>query len=121
MNLNTTRQKNSAIQNDKELFLPEISGKSVKIEKVKKLIHQVANTDVNVLILGESGTGKEVVARNIHGLSNKVNMPFVALNCGAIPSELLESELSSLLTNILAEFLTLKLIRDFIKFNSSFN
>jgi len=57
------------------------------------MIDQVAPTEATVLILGESGTGKEVVARNIHYYSNRRNKPFVPINCGAIPSELLESEL----------------------------
>lgn len=91
MSFNTTKKINSSFE--EETFLPEISGKSDSINKIKNLIYQVADTDVNVLILGESGTGKEVVARNIHGLSKKSSTPFVAINCGAIPSELLESEL----------------------------
>ncbi len=57
------------------------------------MIDQVAPTEATVLILGESGTGKEVVARNIHYYSNRRSKPFVPINCGAIPSELLESEL----------------------------
>ena len=57
------------------------------------MIDQVAPTEATVLILGESGTGKEVVARNIHYYSNRRKKPFVPINCGAIPSELLESEL----------------------------
>ena len=57
------------------------------------MIDQVAPTEATVLILGESGTGKEVVARNIHYYSNRRNKPFVPINCGAIPGELLESEL----------------------------
>jgi sigma-54 specific flagellar transcriptional regulator A len=63
------------------------------MQQVKKLVRQVAQTDANVLILGESGTGKELVARAIHFLSKRQNNPLVPLNCGAIPSELLESEL----------------------------
>lgn len=63
------------------------------IQEVRRLIGQVAETDANVLILGESGTGKEVVARAIHELSARSAGPFVPINCGAIPAELLESEL----------------------------
>jgi sigma-54 specific flagellar transcriptional regulator A len=68
-------------------------GVSEGIEAVRQLIHQVASTEANVLILGDSGTGKEVVARQIHALSKRSMAPFIAVNCGAIPNELLESEL----------------------------
>ncbi|MGL6361501.1 sigma-54 dependent transcriptional regulator [Aeromonas veronii] len=68
-------------------------GKGKGIQEVRRLIGQVAETDANVLILGESGTGKEVVARAIHELSSRSSGPFVPINCGAIPAELLESEL----------------------------
>ena len=68
-------------------------GKGRGIQEVRRLIGQVAETDANVLILGESGTGKEVVARAIHELSARSAGPFVPINCGAIPAELLESEL----------------------------
>lgn len=68
-------------------------GNSDSVRQVRKLIEQVADTEASVLILGESGTGKEVVARNIHSLSSRANKPFVPINCGAIPGELLESEL----------------------------
>ena len=68
-------------------------GNSESIRLVRKLIGQVADTDASVLILGESGTGKEVVARNIHALSSRSGKPFVPINCGAIPADLLESEL----------------------------
>jgi sigma-54 specific flagellar transcriptional regulator A len=69
------------------------TGQSVAISRVNRLIQQVAPFDSNVLILGESGTGKEVVARAIHDSSPRRMRPFVPINCGAIPSELLESEL----------------------------
>jgi sigma-54 dependent transcriptional regulator, flagellar regulatory protein len=69
------------------------SGNSPAIREVVGLIRQVASHDSTVLILGESGTGKEVAARAIHDLSPRRNRPFVAVNCGAIPGELLESEL----------------------------
>lgn len=68
-------------------------GETEAVKDVRFLIEQVAKTDANVLILGESGTGKEVVARNVHLLSKRNSGPFVPVNCGAIPGELLESEL----------------------------
>lgn len=68
-------------------------GNGAAMQVVKRMIAQVAETDVNVLILGESGTGKEVVARNLHNLSTRSEQPFIPVNCGAIPGELLESEL----------------------------
>ena len=68
-------------------------GKSEGMQKVHKDIRQVAASDANVLVLGESGTGKEVVARNIHYFSNRNKKTFVPVNCGAIPPDLLESEL----------------------------
>lgn len=68
-------------------------GSSDTIQKIRVLIEQVADTNATVLILGESGTGKEVAARTIHALSGRANNPFVPINCGAIPPELLESEL----------------------------
>ncbi|HEU4623163.1 MAG TPA: sigma-54 dependent transcriptional regulator [Steroidobacteraceae bacterium] len=69
------------------------TGTSPAIREVISLIRQVAEHDSTVLILGESGTGKEVAARAIHDLSPRRQRPFVAVNCGAIPAELLESEL----------------------------
>jgi sigma-54 specific flagellar transcriptional regulator A len=68
-------------------------GTSEAMQEVRLLIEQVAPSTANVLILGESGTGKEVVARNIHNHSARKDGPFVPVNCGAIPGELLESEL----------------------------
>jgi sigma-54 specific flagellar transcriptional regulator A len=69
------------------------TGTSFAIRDVISLIRQVAEHDSTVLILGESGTGKEVAARAVHDLSPRRLRPFVAVNCGAIPAELLESEL----------------------------
>ncbi len=69
------------------------TGESPTITHIHSLIRQVAVHDSSVLILGESGTGKEVVARAIHNASPRRNRPFIAVNCGAIPADLLESEL----------------------------
>lgn len=68
-------------------------GESDALQKVRYMMGQVANKEVSVLITGESGTGKEVVARNLHLNSNRSDKPFIPINCGAIPRELLESEL----------------------------
>ncbi|PCM45305.1 sigma-54 dependent transcriptional regulator [Marinobacter sp. ANT_B65] len=68
-------------------------GTSRKVQQVRQLMEQVADKDVSVLITGPSGTGKEVVARNLHYHSSRREKPFVPVNCGAIPAELLESEL----------------------------
>ncbi|MGH1472237.1 MAG: sigma-54 dependent transcriptional regulator [Cellvibrionaceae bacterium] len=68
-------------------------GTSEKIQSVREMMERVADNDVTVLITGESGTGKEVVARNLHRNSPRDKGPFVPVNCGAIPAELLESEL----------------------------
>src|SRR5690606_21257797 len=68
-------------------------GTSRHIQAVRSMMAQVADKDVTVLIVGESGTGKEVVARNLHYHSPRRDKPFVPVNCGAIPAELLESEL----------------------------
>ncbi len=68
-------------------------GHSAAMKKVQRMIDQVSDSEANVLILGESGTGKEVVARNLHHFSTRRDKPFVPVNCGAIPGELLESEL----------------------------
>ncbi len=76
-----------------QTLLPNLVGAGPAMQQVKKLIHQVANTDASVLILGESGTGKEVVAQALHSISIRSEKAFIPINCGAIPGELLESEL----------------------------
>ncbi|MGB5192891.1 MAG: sigma-54 dependent transcriptional regulator [Polyangiales bacterium] len=71
----------------------ELVGKSGTMRKVYELIHRVSNTDSSVLLSGESGTGKELVARALHSQSDRANRPFIAINCAAVPANLLESEL----------------------------
>ena len=71
----------------------EMIGESKAIQKVKEIIEKVAPTDSRVLIMGDNGTGKELVAHWIHQKSKRANKPFVEVNCAAIPSELIESEL----------------------------
>jgi len=72
---------------------PQLIGKTLSMQKVKVLIEKVAPTNSTVLILGETGTGKELVARALHDNSQRIDNPFVAINCGALPESLIESEL----------------------------
>ncbi|HEX7584552.1 MAG TPA: sigma-54 dependent transcriptional regulator, partial [Prolixibacteraceae bacterium] len=71
----------------------DIIGNSPLIQKVKDMVDRVATTDARVLITGSNGTGKELVARRLHEKSNRSEGPFIEVNCAAIPSELIESEL----------------------------
>ena len=71
----------------------EIVGVSAAIQKLRNTIRQIAGSDISVLILGENGTGKELLARAVHQQSERKEGPFVAIDCGAIPDTLLESEL----------------------------
>ena len=89
----TGAQTLNAIETNERARVRLPTGSSPAIREVISLIRQVADHDSTVLILGESGTGKEVAARAIHDLSPRRQRPFVAVNCGAIPAELLESEL----------------------------
>ena len=102
----TFKKLRIALQNIKMFYLELSSGESRSsilfrslvgvsptVSKVRELIEQVADTEASVLILGDSGTGKEVVARNLHYHSDRRDKPFVPINCGAIPPDLLESEL----------------------------
>lgn len=90
--------KNALVQETKTLKRKvnkayEIVGESEPITKVKEMIERVAPTEARVLVTGPNGTGKELVAHWLHEKSNRFNMPFVEVNCAAIPSELIESEL----------------------------
>ncbi len=78
---------------DKRYSFSEIIGTSEALQKVFRLVEKVAATNANILIQGESGTGKELVARAIHHHSQRSAKPFLAVNCGALPESLLESEL----------------------------
>jgi DNA-binding NtrC family response regulator len=78
---------------DRRYSFSEIIGNSLALQAVFRLVEKVAGTNTNILIQGESGTGKELIARAIHHNSPRSERPFVAVNCGAIPETLLESEL----------------------------
>ncbi|MDC9728420.1 MAG: sigma-54 dependent transcriptional regulator [Methyloprofundus sp.] len=86
-------EQNHSLLQSKTTKKKPLVGSSTLISQVCFLISQVANSDATVLILGESGTGKELVARALHQESTRKDKPFVPINCGAIPAELLESEL----------------------------
>ncbi|HYY56829.1 MAG TPA: sigma-54 dependent transcriptional regulator [Pyrinomonadaceae bacterium] len=78
---------------DRRYSFSEIIGTSPALQAVFRLVEKVAATNTNILIQGESGTGKELIARAIHHNSSRAERPFVAINCGALPETLLESEL----------------------------
>jgi len=92
-NISQSSDLDMLIGTSKEVSPDMIIGTSKEISIVKELIRKIAKTESTVLITGESGTGKEVAARALHAISHRANGPFVAINCGAIPTELLESEL----------------------------
>lgn len=83
----------SSKENGASYSLNDIVGVSDAIQRLKEKVKQVASGNVSVLIRGESGTGKELFAHSIHQLSERSNRPFIKVNCGAIPDQLLESEL----------------------------
>lgn len=89
------QQENHLLRTElhKKYRFDQIIGQSEGIKNVLHLIERVSDSDSTVLINGESGTGKELIARAVHYNSNRAEQPFIAINCGAIPSELLESEL----------------------------
>ena len=77
----------------KKVYGQEMVGNSAPMKHIREMIDKVAPTDARVLIIGSNGTGKELVARNLHQKSNRSAAPYVEVNCAAIPSELIESEL----------------------------
>jgi len=81
------------LQDWRNRFAPNMIGQDPTLMKVFETIEKVCDTDCNVLVTGESGTGKELVARAIHVSSPRAEKPFVALNCAAIPKDLMESEI----------------------------
>lgn len=77
----------------KKVYGADMIGESAPMQRVREMIAKVAPTDARVLIMGPNGSGKELVARNLHQQSLRSQMPFIEVNCAAIPSELIESEL----------------------------
>jgi len=88
-------RENRALRRElhKQYTFSEIVGKSDSLQKIFALVQKVAGTNATVLIQGESGTGKELIARAIHLNSSRASQPFLAVNCGALPESILESEL----------------------------
>ena len=83
----------SSLRQFEASLFQEMLGHSAAMKRILEKIQKVAPTDSTVLLLGESGTGKELMANTVHRLSNRADMPFVAVNCAALPETLLESEL----------------------------
>ncbi len=93
---NASERQTLASQNKvlkKKVYGADMIGKSAPMQRIREMIDKVAPTDARVLITGPNGSGKELVARNLHQQSNRSAMPFVEVNCAAIPGELIESEL----------------------------
>ncbi len=98
--LRQVKDRNLLVQETKQLkqVVKKIKGSAIigaspEIEAIKTMIEKVAPSDARVLITGGNGSGKELVARSLHELSNRSKMPFIEVNCAAIPTELIESEL----------------------------
>ena len=93
---NATEKVHLATQNKalkKKVYGADMIGESAPMQHIREMIEKVAPTDARVLIIGPNGSGKELVARNLHQQSARSAMPFVEVNCAAIPGELIESEL----------------------------
>ena len=86
-------QENRRLQDNKQNLLPGVIASDERMASVCRIVEKIAPTDMTSLILGESGTGKEVIARAIHQLSSRCDRRFVAINCAAVPENLMESEL----------------------------
>ncbi|MBJ2355114.1 sigma 54-interacting transcriptional regulator, partial [Sphaerochaeta sp. S2] len=86
-------EMNELYTHSMDVAFDDLIGESVQIKEVKERIKQISNSDSTVLIEGETGTGKEVIARLIHNVSSRKDELFVAINCSAIPEDLMESEL----------------------------
>ena len=95
LQLRTLEHEKKALDDEvrKTIHFGKIVGNSPKMKHIYSMIEQVAGTRTNILIAGESGTGKELIARAIHELSDRRDRPFVTINCGGIPENLMESEL----------------------------
>ncbi|MFI3328582.1 MAG: sigma-54 dependent transcriptional regulator [Rikenellaceae bacterium] len=88
-----TKRTTRRVKSNRGADCCQMVGASQQMVKMRDIIDKVAPTDARVMILGENGTGKELVARSLHNKSNRANAPFIEVNCAAIPSELIESEL----------------------------
>lgn len=94
LEFSSLKQENRDLRlSSKTISVRKITGKSRQITELRQIISQVAPTEAWVLITGENGTGKEIVARSLHAESKRADQPLVAVNCAAIPEELIESEL----------------------------
>ena len=95
LDLRTLTDEKKSIDNElkKNLHFGVLVGNSPRMQHIYEIIQQIAPTKTNVLITGESGTGKELIARSIHFQSNRKDKPFVVINCGSIPENLIESEI----------------------------
>ncbi|WML37379.1 sigma 54-interacting transcriptional regulator [Clostridium sp. OS1-26] len=97
--LEKTEEKNQKYLNELNYFRHKywqkenLVGKDIKMREIKELISHVAKTDATILITGETGSGKEVVSKEVHDKSNRKNLPYIKVNCAAIPDSLMESEL----------------------------